>query len=66
MASDSSNEPPRDVSPLEALSIPAEPATNMLVTMNAPETVTNKNKYIPSQEVSLIDIFLGDECKYFF
>ena len=41
----------------------------MLVTMNASETVTNKNKYISSQEVYLIDIFLGaigDECKSFF
>ena len=72
-ASDSSYEPPRDVSPLEASSIPAcipaEPATNMLATMNASEAVTNKNKYISSQEVSLIDIFLGaigDECKSFF
>ena len=47
----------RDVPPLEASSIPAEPATNMLVIMNASGAVTNKNKYISSQEVSLIDIF---------
>ena len=45
-ASDSSYEPPRDVPPLEASSILAEPATNMIVTMNACEAVTNKNKYI--------------------
>ena len=56
-ASDSSYEPPRDVPPLEASSIPPVPATNMLVTMNTPEAVTNKNKYISSQEVSLNDIF---------
>ena len=31
----------------------------MLVTMNASGAVTNKNKYISSHEVSLIDIFLG-------